>query len=138
MEANQIKVLKRIKREYYKKFPPNSKAVTRGTKWGNPFRIVPEEGLYFVKDKEDNYWGDIEGYKTKESAAKKAVSCFRGYLAAKVMSKELNLADFDEVDNIACFCNLDATCHADIIIEFVSKYRSGETYFKKKTIKTNF
>ncbi len=130
MNGTIINNPKRIKRQYYKKLPPKSKSVTRPGKWGNPFLIVLEDDVYFVKDKSGNYWGNNnEGYKTKELAAKKSVQCFKGYLSAKVMKGELSLSAFDNIDNIACFCKLEETCHADIIIDFVSQYRNGQTFF---------
>ncbi len=122
--------MERIRRQYFKKLPPKSKSVARPGKWGNPFKVIEEDGAFWVKDKEENYWGNIdEGYHSKEAAAKKAVSCFQGYLAAKVMKKELLLSEFEGVHHVACFCKLEDTCHADVIIDFVRRYKNGQSYF---------
>lgn len=45
------------------------------------------------------------------------------------MSKELDLSEFDGVENVACFCKTHETCHGDVIIDFVNQHRKGETLF---------
>lgn len=40
--------MNRIQRIWFGKFPPKTKSVTRGSKWGNPFRIIQEDGAYYV------------------------------------------------------------------------------------------
>ena len=88
---------KRIKRAGFRaKLPPNTKLVTRPTRWANPFRI----GI----DARDH----IE-----------AQALFRRYLErepALVARAKIELRDH----NLACYCDLDQPCHADVWLEIVN------------------
>ena len=53
------------------KLPENTKCVNRGTKWGNPYKIVPAGKQWeLIKNKSIETFGF---YPTKEDAAIKAV-----------------------------------------------------------------
>lgn len=88
----------RIQRKRIKgwKMPENTVIVSRGTKWGNPFKIDKfnsrEKVLKFYKimlNKEYSYWRDI-------------------------VKKEL------KGKNLACYCKLSDPCHADILLKIAN------------------
>lgn len=119
----------RIQRKRTKgfKLPPNTKCVNRGTKWGNPIKLV--EGQIYIdashRRKELDPWvwynvGDIndvvylfskliDGTKFQNNDLQYWADHF-----SKLDTKQL------EGKNLACFCSLDSPCHADILLEHVN------------------
>lgn len=116
--------MKRVQRKRIKgyKLPENTKCVNRGTKWGNPFRVLPEDGVWIVKDALGNYWGDV--YTEKTEAAKKAVQCFSGWIDGQIGLGELDVSELAG-KNLACFCPLDQPCHADYLLHLADKYKEN-------------
>lgn len=106
----------RIQRKRQKgwKMPKNTQYVGRPTKWGNPFKVVKEEGWWVVKDKEGNYWG--EPYFQEEKAIAKALECYEGHLDALLLMKKLDLNEL-KGKHLACFCSLHKRCHVDTIFQ---------------------
>lgn len=97
------------------RMPPNTVKVSRPGKWGNPFRIG-ETVQRFSKEKicETIHIGD----------AATAVSLFRDYYeAAFARHPELMCPAFNEIrgKNLACWCALDAPCHADVLLDLANK-----------------
>jgi hypothetical protein len=88
---------KRFKRAGFRaKLPPHTKLVTRPTRWSNPFRI------------------GIEARDNRE-----AQILFRRYLDDQpelVAAAKRELKGF----NLACYCDLDAPCHADVWLDIVN------------------
>lgn len=99
------------------RMPPNTVSVTRPGSWGNPF---------VVRQKPDKRMLRLWGWKLKPGhwdgicpTAEEAVRRFRiciafdgaSYYAAK---KELR------GKNLACFCKIDAPCHADVLLEIAN------------------
>ena len=82
---------------YLQPNPPNSKRVTRPSRWGNPYRVGKEA-----------------------VDAAEAVALFRDYIQRNPSMVELakrELAGF----NLGCTCPLDKPCHADVWLEVVNK-----------------
>lgn len=106
----------RLSRKAGARMPPNSVAVTRGPGriFGNPFTLKAAHEA---------------GYKTY--AAADAVRDFRTWLTG---SHEVWTGPQSEVaraailgnlhrlrgKNLACFCKLDAPCHADVLLELAN------------------
>lgn len=111
--------MKRVQRKRTKgyKLPENTKCVNRGTKWGNPYKVLFEDGVWCVKDDEGNYWG--KPYNNKDDAARKAVECYSGWIDGQIGLKKLDLNEL-KGKNLACFCSLSAPCHADYLLELLS------------------
>lgn len=91
---------KRIQRKRTKgfKLPPNTVCVTRGTKWGNPYRIgidgnANECVIKYVNLLEQNVWS---------------------YPSKRLAIKEL------KGKNLACFCKENDSCHADILLKIAN------------------
>jgi len=110
------KRLKRSRRKGWRK-PDNAVIVDRTSRWGNPFRLEKEDGTWWVKDQEDNYWaGPFIDYK---NAAEKACGIYRGWVIGKIGRGELDITKLKGKDLI-CFCDLDKPCHADVLLEIAS------------------
>lgn len=83
------------------KLPPNTVVVSRPTKWGNPFKVsktCPAKNAVCLYKQ----WMRFEGY---------AIA-----LAAKVALRGKNLA---------CWCALDAPCHADVLLRLANESSSA-------------
>ena len=99
------------------KMPENTVYVGRPTKFGNPYKVVSEDGYFFVKDTENNYWGGF--YNRKEDAHKKSVECFSGYIDGQIGLKKIDVSVL-KGKNLACFCPPNCQCHADILLKIVN------------------
>ena len=73
------------------RMPPNTVSVARPGKWGNPYRVGPEQ------------------------TAASAVEAFRVLHVGKLPVAELR------GKNLACFCPLDQPCHADVLLELANQ-----------------
>lgn len=97
--------------------PPNTKYIGRGSKFGNPFRVVRMHNLM------GSFWAtqdtrgsliegirSIRAHHTKIEAQKEAVDLFRAWSEYK---------DFAELagHDLACWCKEGEPCHGDIILE---------------------
>ena len=109
------------------KLPPNTKCVTRGTKWGNPIKLVGDmiyvDASYRRKILDPwVYYGPgniddviylfeliLKGFAFKDPDLQ--------YWSDKF--KELDMRELLEYDNLACFCSLDSKCHADSYIKLL-------------------
>lgn len=81
------------------RMPPNTVKVDRSTPWGNPFKVD-----------------------TQRSAAE-SVAAFRTYLYAdNAAARALRKAVQTELagKNLACWCPLDAPCHAQVLLELAN------------------
>lgn len=87
--------------------PPGSVCVTRGTPWGNPFVVRP-----------DLEPGSTIGQYFAVPTLEDAIECFRLCITE-------NPERFPALKNLrgkdlACFCALDAACHADVLLELAN------------------
>src|ERR1700761_8347459 len=104
------------------RLPENTICVTRPHKWGNPFRI----GHWFKSDS-----GSSPPYPHFRSAWKESQQARKGF--TKMRDKSTAVAWFKEFvssnprhlkelrgKNLACWCGLDAACHADILLRIAN------------------
>lgn len=114
----------RIQRKRAKgwRMPPNTVCVTRGTTWGNPFKVgvhgnaqrcvdlfetwfdpsvsAPGSPLYEFRVSCENKYG-VDGW----LGMQKAIVC-KHYLRGK---------------NLACWCKPEESCHADVLLKIANK-----------------
>lgn len=102
---------KRIQRKRTRgwKMPENAVYVGRPTKWGNPYSIHDEAYQYFLR------------ITPKGDRSVKKAQLIRQVVAnykADILSSDM-LDDIGELrgKDLACWCPLDATCHADVLLE---------------------
>ena len=98
----------RIQRKRTKgwKMPPNTRCVTRPGPFGNPFATAHEfrAAMMFCHDHRCvPWWMDAE----------------KGQRVLWMLEHLHELAGL----NLACFCGLDADCHADVLLEFANTER---------------
>jgi hypothetical protein len=101
-----MKTPQRIYRKnYLEKLPEGSKLVGRPTRWGNPYDI------------------------NEDRTAAEAVKLFRDDLLAGTLrtgkKRQWHITVFDvrrelKGFDLACYCDLDAPCHADVLIEIAN------------------
>lgn len=121
----------------HKQTPPNElpiKYVGRGTKWGNPFRVVKiSKDNWQVKCFDDKRMISIltsnchHSYKTKNEAAKDAVKCYAMWFLPYQHGMELDVlflgVYFQDLiaelkgQNLSCWCKVGEHCHADWLLK---------------------
>lgn len=115
----------RIQRKRVKgfKLPENTVCVTRGTKWGNPFKI----GVYYKYGKagfmspchpDSIALAKATGDHIYIATTEDAVFHYEKYIKGLLFPP-----DFSELKgkNLACFCALDKPCHADVLLKIANK-----------------
>ena len=113
---------KRIQRKRTKGFrlEPNTKCVNRGTKYGNPYKVVFDKEIslteWFVTKRNGSV---IQSFKTKEDANKYSIELFNTYCELTFTTEEIQ-KDLQN-KNLACFCSLDVPCHADYLLEIANQ-----------------
>lgn len=112
----------RVQRSRLKKnVSPNELPVVyvgRPGKWGNPFRAVQEDGLWWVKDNNGNYWDT--SHLEKQSSIDVCVRLYSAWIEGKILIKKVDLNDLKN-KNLSCWCPLDCKCHADVLLELANK-----------------
>jgi hypothetical protein len=126
----------RVQRErtrYWEK-PPNARSVSRETKYGNPFKILPpvrgvtrtwrviwiNQGAGLDRLPPASF-GPIR-CESKHQAYELAVRLFREWITAPEQADRLeefrqDLAGLD----LMCWCPLDLPCHADVLLDLVNR-----------------
>jgi hypothetical protein len=80
------------------RMPPNSKSVTRSSKWGNRVITVEHAGSHEAAVAAYRQWA----YASAQAAFRERARCeLRG-------------------KNLACFCPPDKPCHADVLLEIAN------------------
>jgi hypothetical protein len=105
------------------KMPDNTMYVGRPTKYGNPYRIVKENGIFVVR-LDGVYFGCSE---MKSAAAIMAVNWFIDYLGNMPTWIRSEMLDELRGNNLACWCPLDQSCHADILIALANVPEASPT-----------
>ncbi len=99
---------KRIQRKRTKdwRLPPNTVCVTRPGKFGNPFKV-------------GETWTEIDGTKHVIDSPETAVEEFKNYMAA-MLRKDPHYVDALRGKTIACWCEVGAACHGDVLLELAN------------------
>lgn len=105
------------------RMPEGAVYVGRPTKWGNPFTVMNghRQG-WLVWDDRDRYgWvihttsdGYVAARSTRAEAMAEAVNRFRRH-----MFRQWDLTELAGKD-LACWCPLDQSCHADVLLEIAN------------------
>ena len=113
--------------------------VGRGTRWGNPFRIVQfSDGKWGLKTDGSERCNEIlvkhgkPVYETREDAAIDSVRCYDMWLLpythkdGSMMDFYHSMANLDDAimslkgKNLSCWCPEEHTCHADLLIKIAN------------------
>lgn len=97
------------------KAPEGAKYVGRGTKYGNPNRIVPtEDGWSVIHDN----GGAVGIFGVKADAHRFAVEAYRHHLATHPEVAEAAVTELTGRD-LLCWCPANLPCHGDLLLELV-------------------
>jgi len=99
------------------RMPPNTLKVDRSTRWGNPFRV----GEQYVRDKTAPGGGENCNVVAN---AEHAVDLYRRFTAREKHTLVYGWRIL-RGKNLACWCSLDAPCHADVLLELANKPERG-------------
>ncbi|MCB0565516.1 MAG: DUF4326 domain-containing protein [Phaeodactylibacter sp.] len=92
---------KRIHRKTrYTKLPEGAVLVTRGSRWGNPFRLV-EHGGEYTREESIRLYREYIIKKIREEPERYDLSLLRG-------------------KDLACSCKLEELCHGDVLLELAN------------------
>jgi hypothetical protein len=100
---------------------PEAVIVSRGSKWGNPFRVgkpIPKVWLHMELDRGDTeqYLGDVNIPDRAE-----AVRLYEKYAAPDPSAG--GIAELRGRD-LACWCPIDQPCHADVLLRLANEAMS--------------
>ena len=98
----------------HKQISPNGlpiKYVGRPTKWGNPFRVVGEEGHWFVMDEIDI---PLATYIKKKDAINYCIQLFESHF------KDTDLSEL-KGKNLSCWCKIGDPCHVDVLLKILNQ-----------------
>lgn len=103
---------RRIQRRRVKgwRMPEGAVYVGRGTRWGNPFRV-----------------GKTQMHDIRDATAQECVDLYREWVTARPvvlgLSPQGMVAEIREHlrgRDLACWCPLDAPCHADVLLDIAN------------------
>ena len=108
------------------KLPENTVCVTRGTKWGNPFKVI--DGFIVFPTNKTSYF-PLYRIKNEDNANSILATWydmlingerkFDGIILPEwIVFSPINKKDIKELKgkNLACFCKITDVCHADILL----------------------
>ena len=128
----------RIQRSRQRKQTVAAVYVGRGSKWGNPFRLVKHDGIWMIKTDGSERCSSILtthagfSYDTKEEAARDAVMLYGIWLLPYEYRTE-NMEEFlrsiailESIEelrgkDLSCWCKLGEPCHADLLLELANR-----------------
>lgn len=114
-------VPKRIQRKRTKgwKMPENTIYVGRGTKWGNPMKVIGKK--VFVQRFHSKTWVPFDNI-VHDNVKKFAITWYQKFMNSnsKKHPKKYDLSEL-KGKNLACFCKEGEPCHADVLIELANK-----------------
>lgn len=112
----------RIQRKRTKgwRMPDGAIYVARPTKWGNPIRIVPvrRRGPFDLERDGVGFIGQHTGLESARASAARRYRdlVFLGLAPVSIEQIRTELVGHD----LACWCPLDAPCHADVLLELAN------------------
>lgn len=125
----------RVKRERKGgwKMPPNTVYVGRGTKWGNPFKVVEvADNEWHVVCKENDTWNVLLKTTNHDEALNFSLKSYQ-YWLMPYTHKDGDIEKFFQSTamldgivselkgkNLACWCSLNQKCHADILLRLAN------------------
>lgn len=108
----------RIQRKRTKgsRLPPNTVSVTRGTPFGNPFRVGEPCDRAQIRR-----WGWV--FSCPEFVCDDAGTAVRRFRGCLLKDEAIHPYVRERLrgKNLACFCALDQPCHADVLLELANR-----------------
>ena len=96
---------RRIQRQRVKgwRMPEGAVYVGRGTRWGNPFRV-----------------GKTQMHDIRDATAQECVDLYREWVTAP-QGMVAEIREHLRGRDLACWCPLDAPCHADVLLDIANE-----------------
>lgn len=117
----------RVQRQRTKgwRMPPNTVYVGRPTRWGNPFRLVNEDGWPLILDGSLDLPTHLTSDQRRrmeswDGAEDLVVELFR----ERCLDRLPDLAPLRD-RNLCCWCPLEDPCHADVLLELANRPTSS-------------
>lgn len=115
--------MKRIQRKRVKgwRIPENTVYVGRGSKWGNPFRIIKRSVIGGSTNSIQNeYDTNYVNFDHPDDAIAESIRRFTQYVKDLIASGKLDIKEL-KGKNLACWCEITkkglyVPCHADILL----------------------
>ena len=105
--------------------PEGAVAVGRGTRWGNPYRVVraPAGGTWFVLDRAGRPLTEVEA---QEDGRREAVDLYRAAVSDGRIDPGgdpwfTSDGGLLRGKDLMCWCPLDQPCHADVLLELANR-----------------
>lgn len=93
--------------------PANTVYVGRGSKWGNPYRVIRKKsGVYVIERLR------VRSHEHKIDAIKYSIEFYESRVLRT--HPALDLSELKGKD-LACWCAEDMPCHGDILLELANK-----------------
>ena len=118
---SEVKPVRIQRSRQHKQISPNSLPIVyvgRPTKCGNPYKVVGQEGHWFVFDTEIN--SAILTFDNKDSALDCCLELYKEYISHKHNSSKINLDEL-KGKNLSCWCSLNDKCHIDVLLKLISE-----------------
>lgn len=90
--------------------------IGRPTKWGNPYKVVGEEGHWFVMDENDE---PVLTFNEKPQALNCCIELYREQISHMHNVGTLNIFEL-KGKNLSCWCKIGEPCHADVLLELAN------------------
>ena len=103
------------------RLPPNTLCVTRGTLWGNDYKVVETQFGFEVHHKGKLY--EMTAWTTKVIATERAVELFKRDITPMYRDEFLWACRDGGVEHLACWCGLNEKCHADVWLEIWNSHK---------------
>lgn len=103
---------KRIQRKRTRgwRMPSTAKYIGRPTKWGNPYKI-----------------GEL-GLLTREAV----LNAYEKWVRQTIHEEDSHFLDPLKGKDLVCFCSLDQSCHADVILKILNEQEIADALSKSK------
>lgn len=103
------------------RLPPGAVCVTRGTRWGNPFRVVHRatgwEVRYSLGPGDDEF---LRGFRDETWARAVAVGMFEAALLDGELLYTVDTVRELAGATLACWCPIGAPCHGDVLLRIAN------------------
>lgn len=96
------------------RLPPNTVVVARPTKWGNPWR-VGEDYIPTAQEAVRRFRAAVLGFMSNGSF------CPPQARPGSYIRRIIDEAPTLRGKNLACWCALDAPCHADVLLDLANR-----------------
>jgi hypothetical protein len=91
--------------------------VGRPSKWGNPFKVVGEEGNWFIVNEENE---PLVSFYDKKDAIDCCIENYKEYISHEHNLQIVNVFDL-KGKNLSCWCKLDCKCHVDVLLKLANE-----------------